>query len=921
MKKIILLVFIAISLTQYGNYGPPKIASISGTIVDQKTDKPVSYATITLFSIPENEAIDGVMCDEEGAFMITELTPGTYKIVIESIGYEKNIINNFGLNRENGIKRTLGIIKLNPKAIDLDAINVIEERSLYEFETDKMVYNAADDIISSGGTAEDVLRKVPMVTVNLDGEVSLRGNSNVKILIDGRDSRFGSEVDNIPSSLIDQVEVITSPSAKYDPEGMAGIINIKLKKGKYTGLNGKIKLNGRHNDIATFDEMNGFTTFINYRGNKFNLYSNLNLKNRFNIRKGWNQKDSKYGCEDCSLIDTTESFHYSYANESIKPNKTFKFGGDYFISDQLTLNSEISWGTHINNTSNTQIITEPIDYTKNSGEEEDDRNYDIEGIIGIDKSFDNSDKELMFELSFDHAYDKEKEFTSSEQLINLYDDSKIYYCTNDNYDNEDDCEENDEIWLTDQITINDETPITETYDKINIDFSYKIPLNETDHIEFGYDGRMIDTDENMNLQITDTLGYTLKTNINSLFKRYIHGFYFEQEHKLNERFSVKQGLRTEYVIREIYYEKMNEEIGYYDSDDVWNSSDPRPDDDYDNPDLVFKLLLDDRLEGQTSKTDKPNPEFEFYPSLHFTYNLSNKKSIQFGLSKRVERPGSSGHGGGKMQIRPFPRNLYAEGNVFIGNPFLKSAYTTISEISYKTPIPMGFMMLNGHYSYTKNPIKWDSITDYGTTKNVTTFQNSENGTEYGTDFFIMIMGQTLGGGITKSKFNHSNGDSDLNEETTHMNMFMGINFPEKYIKLFDFEFGFYWMKYYTGSGSMFGENGTIWANTGIGKSFFDNQFKVSLKLNNLFDAGGFQMDETNEISNRYDSNEDGVINGYDTFQNGRDWNTLRTNMSHSGRPRTLTINFTYSFGEMEDDKYKRRRGHGHDDGGMDMGGF
>ena len=161
--------------------------------------------------------------------------------------YEKKIVENFSFNRQDGVKRDLGNMKLTPKTIDIDAINVIEQRSIYEFETDKMIYNASDDIISEGGTAEDVLRKVPMVTVNLDGEVSLRGNSNVKILIDGRDSRFGAEVDNIPSSLIDQVEVITSPSAKYDPEGMAGIINIKLKKGKYGGLNGKIKFNGRYN--------------------------------------------------------------------------------------------------------------------------------------------------------------------------------------------------------------------------------------------------------------------------------------------------------------------------------------------------------------------------------------------------------------------------------------------------------------------------------------------------------------------------------------------------------------------------------------------------------------------------------------------------------------------------------------------------
>ena len=196
MKKIIPLILIAISFTQYGGYGPPKIASISGNIVDSKTEKVIPYATVTLFSMPNNEAVDGIMCDDEGSFTITEISPGTYNIIIESIGYEKNIIENFSLNREKGIKRTIGIVKLNPKAINLDAINVIEERAMIEFETDKMIFNASDDIISAGGTAEDVLRKVPMITVDIDGEVNLRGNSNVKILIDGRDSRFGSDIDN-----------------------------------------------------------------------------------------------------------------------------------------------------------------------------------------------------------------------------------------------------------------------------------------------------------------------------------------------------------------------------------------------------------------------------------------------------------------------------------------------------------------------------------------------------------------------------------------------------------------------------------------------------------------------------------------------------------------------------------------------------
>ena len=866
MKKIIPLILFAISFTQYGGYGPPKIASISGTIIDSKTEKAVPYATITLFLMPKNEAVDGIMCDDEGFFNIIKLTPGTYNIVIESIGYEKYIIENFNLNREDGIKRTINIIKLNPKAIDLDAINVIEERSLIEFETDKIIYNASDDIISAGGTAEDVLRKVPMVTVDIDGEVNLRGNSNVKILIDGRDSRFGTEVDNIPSSMIDQVEVITSPSAKYDPEGMAGIINIKLKKGAYDGLNGKLKLNGRHNDNANINKMNGFTALLNYKHQKFNFFTSLNIKNRFTIRESWRKTD---------YITMNSNFHYDTTLEVEKPSKSFKIGGDYFLSKELTLNAELNWGAYLNNTNNMQRIISPYTYIKNSGKKDDEDNYSIDGILGITKSYNNPDKEINFEISFDKRDNEEISFSNSNDTI--------FHTINEQLDSL-------------GILINDKTPIMEKYNKMNIDFSYKLPINEKSKMEFGYDGRIINNDEKMNLQLTDMAGYTLEADLNSIFKRNIHGIYFEYENKLTEKFSIKPSVRFEYVNREISYEKINQQIGYYEVESGWIQNNPNRDEEYDlGPDLVLYSLLNQRLGDEPSKVDKPKPEIEYYPDLHFTYNITAKKSIQFGMSKRVERPGSSGWGGGKMQIRPFPRDLYNAGTIFLGDPFLKSAYTTTTDISYKSPVPMGFMVLNSRYSSTKNPIKWDSDNSMEN-KNITTFANAETGEEMGTDVFIMIMGQTLGGGITKSRYSHSNGDPDLNESAEKLNMFMGINLPEKYIKLFDFEFGLYWMKFATNNGSMFGENGTTWANIGLGKSFFDNQLKVSFKIDNLLNAGGFQMDET------YTDKDD--------F-------TIRSRMKHFGRPRTLTMNLSYSFGKMEDDKSKG--GSRGDGGGMDMG--
>ena len=150
-----------------------------------------------------------------------------------------------------------------------------------------MIYNSSDDIVAGSGTAEDVLNKVPMVTVDQDGEVSLRGNPNVKILLNGRPNRQEGDVDNIPASLIDKVEIITSPSAKYDPEGMAGIINIVLKKGEYEGLNGSIKINGKHNAFNSFQNMNGFTVYSNYQREKYNLYSSLSFNNRMRTQEGF----------------------------------------------------------------------------------------------------------------------------------------------------------------------------------------------------------------------------------------------------------------------------------------------------------------------------------------------------------------------------------------------------------------------------------------------------------------------------------------------------------------------------------------------------------------------------------------------------------------------------------------------------------
>ena len=216
----------------YGNRGGkkmPAVCEIKGTVVDSTTGFPIEYASISVLDQEEN-VITGGVSDPDGYFHIREINPGKYNIKIEYMGFKAYQIEDIELSMRNERSRDLGQILLTSVFIQLEAVNVIEDKPIFEFEADKMVYNSSDDIVAGSGTAEDVLNKVPMVTVDSDGEISLRGNPNVKILINGRPNRSGGDVDNIPASIIEKVEIITSPSAKYDPEGMAGIINIVLEK-------------------------------------------------------------------------------------------------------------------------------------------------------------------------------------------------------------------------------------------------------------------------------------------------------------------------------------------------------------------------------------------------------------------------------------------------------------------------------------------------------------------------------------------------------------------------------------------------------------------------------------------------------------------------------------------------------------------
>ena len=245
MRRILFFIVMAsqLMMSQYdGNaskkYRRPGTGVISGEVLNANTGSAIEYASVTLISQESNEVEMGQLTDNNGNFLFQEISSGDYFLEIRFMGFESWVSEEIHISKKSN-RQNIGKIKLKQTLLEAASVDITEKKETYEFEVDKIVYNPENDIIASSGSAEDVLSNAPMVSVDQDGEVQLRGKSNVNILVDGRKNRI--DLANISGSQIERVEVITSPSAKYNPEGMAGIINIVLKKGSTDGLLGALK--------------------------------------------------------------------------------------------------------------------------------------------------------------------------------------------------------------------------------------------------------------------------------------------------------------------------------------------------------------------------------------------------------------------------------------------------------------------------------------------------------------------------------------------------------------------------------------------------------------------------------------------------------------------------------------------------------
>lgn len=296
-----------------------KETTIVGKVLESDTNFPIEYATVALYNSDSKKAITGTITKKDGTFTITTNASDFY-MEISFIGYETKTISEFNI-----INGTIDLQTqyLDQVATGLDEVVVRAETSQTEFKLDKRVFNVGKDLSTTGASAYEVLNNVPSVNVNIEGEISLRGSQGVQVLINGKPSVLASDDGNalgtITADMIEQIEVITNPSAKYDAQGTAGIINIIIKKSEKRGLNGSVTLN------VGVPNSNSFGLSVNKRTEKFNLFSQLG----FGIRTFPNERESinKDLVENTSINSNGESeFDEKFGNILI--------GTDYHLNDR-----------------------------------------------------------------------------------------------------------------------------------------------------------------------------------------------------------------------------------------------------------------------------------------------------------------------------------------------------------------------------------------------------------------------------------------------------------------------------------------------------------------------------------------------------------------------------------------------------------
>jgi len=618
------------------------IGSISGIVVDAK-DNPVSYATVTLLR-SDSSVVNGDLSKDDGSFMISPTGIGKFLLRIEAIGIATKTTPVEITTAKPSQK--LGNIKISSTTNSLKGVTITGEKALMEMQVDKKVFNVEKNITTAGGSATDVLSNVPSVSVDVDGNVSLRNNSNVTILIDGKPSTLlgsdqASALQSLPAASIESVEVITNPSAKYDAQGPTGIINIVTKRSNVLGFNGNVTAGA-----GTRDKYNG-ALGLNLRKGSWNVF--LNSSARFN--SNYNNTTTDITPNNNPLMPASYSFEHMERHFDAVFNS---IGASYDINK----NNSITFTQNVNimdfgsvDTSNYKIYSGGTEagtinslqqrYSKGSG-----------GPHSYSSSLDYKGKfkKKGEEISANATYTN----TTFSRDQNYVTDINNYY---------------DNVYVP---NITETSPAKGTNKTFTGTIDYTDPLfTKNGKLGFGVKTQLYWFNSN-NTPLTDTNGgtqYTDATLLNKFnYTQQIHAAYINWNDQLG-KFSYQLGLRGEY----------NKYTGI---------------DSFAGPGFSSTGMLS--AANYTHTYD--DAQSSLFPSAFVSYQLPAQQSVYISYTRRTNRPNF-------FQLLPY-KNVQNPAIVSEGNPDLVPEFINNVELAYTKATQRGDnFIVSAYYTYTQNLIE------------------------------------------------------------------------------------------------------------------------------------------------------------------------------------------------------------------------
>jgi len=521
---ILFATFFSVQLIGQQNGGPNLQTNIDldqtklmGLVVEDESESVLEFAAVSIFNEADSSLAYGTITDIDGKFNV-KVSPGKYFLKIEYIGLESWVMAPFNIERGQG-DLEFGTIKLRSNAQMLDEIEVIAEKSTMEMGLDKKVFNVGKDLLNRGGNAGDILDNIPSVTVDIEGQVSLRGSSNVRILVDGKQSGLigiGSTkgLQSLQANMIEKVEIITNPSAKYDAEGMSGIINIILKKQQQKGINGSLDASLGHPDLA------GVGGNINFRKSNVNFFTQYGFQYRGNPGGGSLFQEYYNGDNASTFTDQTQDRNRS------RLSHTFRAGLDYFINDKNIITASglyrYSDSNNDNLTSYRDLnINRELELLTNRVEQQMETEPQLEWNLQYKKTFDKKGRKLEVDFQYrDGSETQNSDFLESSFLANNQPSGLAPLSQRSNND--------------------------EGESSVLVDLGFEEPIGKDGKFETGYRGSFRDINNNYLVEtLADGEWERMDNQSNNfIYNEDIHAFYATIGNKFN-RFSLQAGLRYE----------------------------------------------------------------------------------------------------------------------------------------------------------------------------------------------------------------------------------------------------------------------------------------------------------------------------------------------------------------------------------------